>query len=184
MKKILLFVLTSALVLSVCACGNKQDENKPTGSSSVSTTNNVSPERKELIYDSTEAFEYSDVEDGIIITHFSNYDNVEYDKIYVPSEIDGKKVIGIGSLEAQHRIFGAVFGECEVVIPNTVQYIASMAFSGAKGLVKLSGGENCTKIGEYAFMNCVNLSEITFIDSVTDLADNAFAGCTKWESTH
>ena len=179
MRKILLFVLTSALVLSVCACGNKQDENKPTGSSSVSTTNNVSPEKKELIYDSTEAFEYSDVEDGIIITHFSNYDNVEYDKIYVPSEIDGKKVIGIGALEANHRIFGAVFGECEVVIPDTVTYIGGDAFFGAKGLVKVSGGENCKSIGESAFAYCENLTEITFLDHVTDIADSAFGNCPK-----
>ena len=33
-------------------------------------------------------------------------------------------------------------------------------------------------------MNCENLSEITFIDTVTDLAENAFAGCTTWKANH
>ena len=99
-------------------------------------------------------------------------------------DIDGKKVVGIGDDKKDYYVFGAVFGNCEVVIPDTVTYIGDYAFTGAKGLVKLSGGENCKKIGEYAFMNCVNLAEVTFLDNVTDLADNAFAGCTKWESLH
>ena len=98
--------------------------------------------------------------------------------------LDGKKVVGIGDDKKDYYVFGAVFGNCEVVIPDTVTYIGDYAFTGAKGLVKLSGGENCKKIGEYAFMNCVNLAEVTFLDNVTDLADNAFAGCTKWESLH
>lgn len=183
MQKFLLVLLAALMLMSVCSCGNKPNETKPSDESSVSTSSTV-PDKKELIYDSTEAFDYAEVDGGVIITHFDNYDYVEYDKIYVPSEIDGKKVVGIGALGEQHRVFGAVFGNCEVVIPSTVKYIADMAFEGADGLVKLSGGENCTKIGEYAFMNCVNLSEVTFLDNVTDLADNAFAGCTKWESTH
>lgn len=187
MKKVLIFALTLAMMLSVCACGNKQNENNPADSTS-NTASNVAPEKKELIYDSSEAFDYSEVDGGVIITYFKNYDYVEYDKIIIPEILNGKTVIGIGALEKTDtyygKVFSAVFGNCEVVIPNTVTYIGGKAFQDAKGLVKLSGGENCTKIGEYAFMNCVNLSEITFIDSVTDLADNAFAGCTKWESTH
>lgn len=183
MRKILLFVLTLALALSVCACGNKQDENKLTDSSSVST-NNTSATSKELIYSSADAYDYTEVDGGLSIIEFKNYDYTEYDKIIIPSEINGKKVVGIGDDKRQYNVFGAVFGECEIELPDTVTFIADYAFQDAKGLVKLSGGENCTKIGEYAFMNCVNLSEITFIDNVTDLADNAFAGCTKWESTH
>ena len=151
-----------------------------------SSTNNV--QKKELIYNSTEAFDYDEVEDGIIITYFKNYDYVKYDKIIIPSEIDGKTVVGIGALEKTNiyygRVLGAIFGNCEVVIPSTVTYIGGMAFQDADGLVKLSGGENCKIIGEYAFMNCENLSEITFLDNVTDIADNAFAGCTKWQNTH
>lgn len=187
MKKILFVFLAALMLVSVCSCGNKPNETKPSDESSVSTSSTV-PDKKELIYDSTEAFDYAEVEDGIIITAFNNYDYVEYDKIIIPANINGKVVVGIGALEKTDtyygRVFDAVFGNCEVVIPDTVTYIGGGAFQDAKGLVKLSGGENCTKIGEYAFMNCVNLSEVTFLDNVTDLADNAFAGCTKWESTH
>lgn len=183
MKKSISIVLMLAILLTLCACNKDSNLNKIPEESNIENTS-AQIEKEELIYDSTEAFDYSDMDDGIIITHFINYDNIEYDKIYIPSEIDGKKVVGIGSLDADNIVFSAIFGQCEVVVPSTVKYIANMAFSNADGLVKLSGGENCTKIGEYAFMNCENLEEITFIDNVSDLADNAFAGCTKWNSEH
>lgn len=181
-KKILLSLVCSLLIVGLATgCGNsKNNDNLKQPEDNSTSSNNNSASTKELIYNSTDAFEYSEVENGIVITHFENYDNIEYDKIYVPSEIDGKKVVGIGSLDAKHRVFGAIFGNCEVVIPDTVEYIASMAFNGAKGLVKLSGGEKVKTIGDYAFMNCENLQEITFINNVTNVSDNAFAGCTKW----
>lgn len=189
MKKIMISLLAVIMTMSICACGNDTNtSSKESKTESSVSSSNDSLNKKELIYDSTEDFDYSEVDDGVIITYFNNHDYVEYNKIIVPSEIDGKKVVGIGSLEKTDiyygGVFSAVFGNCEVVIPDTVTYIGGKAFEGADGLVKLSGGENCKKIGEYAFMNCVNLAEVTFLDNVTDLADNAFAGCTKWESLH
>lgn len=187
MQKFLLVFLAALMLVTVCSCGNKPNETKSSDGASVSTSSTV-PDKKELIYDSTEAFDYAEVDGGVIITYFNNSDYVEYDKIVIPKSIDGKTVVGIGALEKTDTyyggVFSAIFGNCEVVVPDTITYIGGEAFQGADGLVKLSGGENCTKIGEYAFMNCVNLSEVTFLDNVTDLADNAFAGCTKWESTH
>ena len=185
-KKILLSLVCSLLIVGLATgCGNsKNNDNGKQSEDNPTSSNNNSASTKELIYNSTDAFEYSEVENGIVITHFENYDNIEYDKIYVPSEIDGKKVVGIGSLDAQHRVFGAIFGNCEVVIPDTVEYIASMAFFGAKGLVKLSGGKNVKTIGDYAFAYCENLQEITFINNVTNVSDNAFSGDTKWKTNN
>lgn len=180
MKKFLCGILAILIVISFCACTKKQNEDKLSDKSTISTTSG-----KNLIYDSTEAYDYSEVDDGVIITFFKNYDFVEYDKIIIPKSINGKTVVGIGALDETDTYYGKVFstvlGNCEVVIPDTVTYIGGKAFQDATGLVKISGGENCTQIGEYAFLNCVNLSEITFIDNVTDLADNAFLGCKKWE---
>ena len=185
MKKIMIGLLAVIMTMSICACGNDTNtSSKESKTESSASASSSSSNKKELIYDSTEAFDYSEVDGGISIIEFKNYDYVEYDKIIVPSEIDGKKVVGIGDDKRDYYVFGAVFGNCEVVIPDTVTYIGDYAFTGAKGLVKLSGGENCKKIGDDAFMNCINLSEVTFLDNVTDLADNAFAGCTKWESLH
>lgn len=186
-KKILLSLICGVMVIGIATgCGNSKNNDNKTKENSTSSNNNSTS--TELIYDSTEAFDYSEVDGGIIITYFKNYDYIEYDKIIIPESLDGKTVIGIGTLDQSDiyygNVFSAVFGNCEVVIPDTVTYIGGEAFQNAKGLVKLSGGENVKTIGEFAFMNCENLKEITFIDNVTDLADNAFAGCTKWNSIH
>lgn len=189
MKKVLILFSIIILMFSVCACNNEKtnSESQATGISSAEE-NNDAVLKNELVCDSVDAFRFSDVDDGVMITEFINDDYVEYDKIIIPDSIEGKPVVGIGALDEDDvyygRVMGAVFGNCEVVIPNTVTYIGGEAFNGAKGLVKLSGGENCKAIGEHAFMNCVNLSEITFINNITDLADNAFTGCTKWEENH
>lgn len=189
MKKGLILFLIIVLALSVCACnGEKANSNSQAAEISAAEENNDTISKDELICDSVDAFRFSDVDDGVIITQFINDDYVEYDKIIIPESIEGKPVVGIGALDEDDvyygRVMGAVFGNCEVVIPDTVTYIGGEAFEGADGLVKLSGGQNCTAIGEHAFMNCVNLSEMTFINNVTDLADNAFTGCTKWEENH
>lgn len=173
-KKVLCIVLSALCVVSLVAfagCSKNTDKK--------SSDDNSQIEKEELIYNSTEAFEYSEVENGIVITHFTNYENVEYDKIYVPNEIDGKKVVGIGTLGEEHYVMRSIYGNCEVVIPNTVKYIGDSAFFFTKGLTKVSGGENCTTIGKYAFAECENLEEITFIDNVSDLANSAFIGSPK-----
>ena len=47
-----------------------------------------------------------------------------------------KKVVGIGDDKKDYYVFGAVFGNCEVVIPDTVTYIGDYAFYGCKRISK------------------------------------------------
>lgn len=187
-KKRIMILSVFMMLLLCCACscaGNsKETANGKISASSSGVSDNHSSSKEENIYDSTEAFDYREVDGGVSIDLFKNDDYIEYDKIIIPSEIEGKTVVGIGNLDHSSRAMGAVFGNCEVVVPDTVTYIGQYAFSDAKGLVKLSGGKNCKTIGKHAFFNCKNLTEVTFIDTVTDVADDAFAGCTKWEAAH
>lgn len=188
MKRTIGLVLFIIMMFSFSACngtGNSKNSMDSSNSEvSLKESDNTSSANERKIYDSTEAFTCKEVEGGVTITQFKNYDYIEYDKIIIPSELDGKKVVGIGDLDQSSRVLGAVFGNCEVVIPDSVTYIGINAFSGAKGLVKLSGGKNCKTIGKYAFMNCINLKEITFLSTVTNVSENAFAGCTKWKENH
>ena len=188
MKKSLATLVILILVIALCSCAKNENTNNEKDENPTTSTESIQESKSELIYNSTDAFDYFDTGAGVVITYFKNYDYVEYDKIVIPKTIDGKTVVGIGALEKTDtyygKVFSAIFGKCEVVIPETITFIGGKAFQDAKGLVKLSGGDNCKTIGEYAFMNCENLSEITFIDDVTDLADNAFAGCTQWNLTH
>lgn len=176
-KFLIIAIAIITLVAVLAACGNEK------------TTPSDNPTAKTegkglLIYDDTAAFDYYEVEGGIAISDFINYDYVEYDKIIVPSEIDGYTVVGIGWTDDECPAIAAVFGNCEIVLPDTVEFIGANAFQGAKGLVKLSGAANCKTICSKAFIHCENLKEITFLDNVTDIADDAFLGCTAWEATH
>ena len=180
-KGLVLFVVL-ALMLSVCSCGETSSNSTSSDTSSNSASSDSSSNGK--VYDSIDAFNYEDVEGGIAVTSFKNYDFIEYDKIIIPNEIEGKKVVGIGCLDRDLSGFGAIVGKCEVVIPDTVTYIGNYAFDYSQGTVKLSGGKNCTKIGERAFVNCKNLEEVTFLDNVTDLGFDAFGGCEKWLAKH
>ena len=178
-------LLTFALIISLlygCAKNDTVTDSNGT-SQNVNTEADMPASEGELICDSIESFDYADVEDGVIITLFNNFDNIEYDKVIIPETIDGKDVVGIGAKEDNGAYYGMVFsalvGNCEVVIPKTVQYIGGKAFFYSLGLKKVSGGENCQYIGELAFGSCENLTEVTFIDNVTEVDDSAFIGCTK-----
>ena len=83
-------------------------------------------------------------------------------------------------MQNEVHVFSYICGDCEVVIPETVEFIGTYAFFYARGLSKVSGGANCKTIGEVAFGYCDKLKEITFIDSVDSVAPNAFDGCTSY----
>lgn len=189
MKKIVIAVL---LISICCFFGCAKTEGSQTDNTTQVNSGTIENDKTEaqntadglLIHNDSSAYEYAEVEGGIEIVAFNNFDYIEYDKIIVPAEIDGKNVIGIGSKENPVRVMDAIFGNCEVVIPSTIEYIAKEAFNGAKGLVKLSGGENCKEFEENAFFGCINLKEITFIDSVEVIHEWAFAACTTWHELH
>lgn len=178
MKKTISSILVGLLVLTLCACSNNGKTNTDSPEQTTTSSNtNTTQVKDELIYNSSDAFDYIEVDGGVSIIEFKNYDCVEYDKIIVPSKLDGKDVIGIGDSDRDYNVFGAVFGECEIELPDSVSYIGDYAFQDSKGLIKLSGAKNCREIGEFAFLNCTNLIEITFLDSVQNIADTAFMDC-------
>lgn len=182
MKKIISSILVVLVLLTLCSCGDNGKTKTDLPEESITSSNsNTTQKKEELIYNSTEAFDYKEVDGGVSIIEFKNYDCVEYDKIIVPSKLGGKDVIGIGDSDRDYNVFGAVFGECEIELPDSITYIGDYAFQDAKGLKKLSGAKNCREIGEYAFLNCTNLIEITFLDYVQNIADTAFMDCDNFK---
>lgn len=205
MKKCVIITLCLLFVLMFTACNENDKNNNQTGSNvtggsladtsslldsnidattqsseSADNASSFDESKDVLIVDSTENYLYEDYEDGIIISYIypSTYDGAV--KLIVPAEIDGKKVIGFGSLENYYNVFCERVGEYEVVIPDSVEFIGNGAFSLAYGLVKVSGGANCKSIGANAFEYCDNLKEITFINTVGNIGENAFVGCTSY----
>ena len=65
----------------------------------------------------------------------------------------------------------------EFIIPDGVKTIGDSAFANCKDMTNVIIPNSVTKIGEGAFENCHNLTSITIPDSVTSIEEHAFSGC-------
>ena len=70
----------------------------------------------------------------------------------------------------------------EYTVPEAINYIENSAFQGRKNLTKIVIPKNVLAIGDNAFSDCINVTEIVFegkrVDNL-DIGTRAFAGCTK-----
>ena len=108
-------------------------------------------------------------DDGtVIITKYAGNDTV-YE---IPSEIDGKKVTGIGN-----RAFQNCTSLTSVTIPSGVTYIDECAFQGCSSLTDIALPDSLTIIGGFAFNNCAMLTSITIPNGVTRIEWETFYGC-------
>ena len=90
----------------------------------------------------------------------------------IPNEIDGNKIIGIGS-----EAFNNCLGLKSVTIPDGLTSIGARAFCGCNGLTSVTIGNSVTSIGDYAFSGCADLTSVTIPDSVTSIGDGTFYNC-------
>ena len=108
-------------------------------------------------------------DDGtVIITKYAGNDTV-YE---IPSEIDGKKVTGIGN-----RAFQNSTSLTNVTIPDGVTHIDECAFQGCSSLTDIALPDSLTIIDSYAFNNCAMLTSITIPNGVTRIEWETFYGC-------
>lgn len=152
-----------------------------------------------------EAFSYEKNTDkklgeGIVITGvaegYASYDQV----LYIPSVIDGKKVIAIGdyafaadrtskigdeddkNLVESDKFYAKGLNGLninKVVIPSTVKEIGENAFEGNYGIknVEFENNSLLEKIGAGAFQNCTHLESFLVPSGVVEIGGNAFSGC-------
>ena len=92
-------------------------------------------------------------------------------------------------LESYNSVFAGAGMNGEGVIVNigaNVQRIPAYLFggSGSVNIITVNFSENsqCIEIGDYAFAQCSNLTNITIPESVTSIGDSALAGCTRLTS--
>ncbi len=90
------------------------------------------------------------------------------DLIIIPSEHDGKPVVGIAECAFDDKDIRTV------VIPNTVEYIGITAFRFS-GLTSVRIPHSVKSIGVGAFMSCTGLTNIIVPDSVEEIGEGAFA---------
>ena len=92
----------------------------------------------------------------------------------IPGEIDGKKVVCIGSY-AFANLHQAILN---VTVPDGVTTIESHAFEGCKSISCVTLPNTVASIGEQAFYNCKELESIN-IPKNAIIGKDAFAGCEK-----
>ena len=63
------------------------------------------------------------------------------------------------------------------VIPNTVTYIGSIAFTDCSSLISVTIPNSVTNIGSSAFSGCSGLTSVTIPNSVTSIGEAAFSDC-------
>src|SRR5262249_3690290 len=68
-----------------------------------------------------------------------------------------------------------------VTIPNSVTNIGNGAFADCTNLTNVTIPNSVTSIGDYAFMDCTILTSVTIPNSVTSIGNGAFADC--WSLT-
>ena len=71
------------------------------------------------------------------------------------------------------------FGDCKAllsaVIPDTVSFVGSSAFSGCDSLTSMKWSKNANVIGDNTFQNCNNLTTIIIPDNVSRIGATAFS---------
>lgn len=99
-------------------------------------------------------------------------------KIIIPSIVEDAE----GTEYTVVGIDDNAFAECkeltEVVLPNTVTRIGNSAFDNS-GIQTIIIPETVTEMGQWIFMNCQNLTNITFPNNIAQLPDGICWNCSS-----
>lgn len=113
-------------------------------------------------------WEIRDLGSGIEITGIETYNSTgNYE---IPSQINGKNVVGIG-----FRAFYYERSIKSIILPETLTYIGDQAFAYCDALGKIIIPRNVTKIGVNAFLPCSNLSAVYVASKNISIGSSAFS---------
>ena len=118
-------------------------------------------------------FEYLASEGGYVLADIGACND---SIVKIPASYKDKPVVGIEVNAFSFR------GVTEVIIPDSVVYIAEKAFESSFQLEKVHLGNGVKRIGAYAFSNCTNLTVIIFGTGLETIGDYAFESCEKLSS--
>ena len=145
----------------------------------------------------TEGLEFYEYGDGYSV---GIKDGKYLDKIVIPKEYNGKKVVAIakkGFVGCENALTISIpntvtvieesaFQNCykleSIEIPSSVTSIGKQAFKGCKALKSIQIPEGVSSVGELAFSNCKDLFSISISSTVTEIGANAFEGCISLEA--
>ena len=158
MKKRILAVLLSALILAnVTACNNSTSDQE-----SGSTTE---ASQQELQPTPAEYFEYTENEEGgITITKYIGKDS----NVVIPDAIEDKPVTQIGIEAFRSNLV------VSLKMPDSITKIGGGAFDTCDKLEEITVSNNLESIGAYAFHKCEQLKHMKIPSKVRYIGDQAF----------
>ncbi len=132
-----------------------------------------------------DGFEYEIADGEVTITGYVG-ENTETE-IQIPEAIKNLKVTTIGNFAFDNAFtdyddFEGTGNFVSVIIPDSVTSICDYAFRECIALSDIVIPKSVTTIGEYAFDGCTNLDSITIPNSVTSIGDYAFTSCYALEN--
>jgi hypothetical protein len=98
--------------------------------------------------------------------------------IEVPSTIYDKTVVGVGQFAFNQS------DAVEIILPDTVEYIDSYAFSECENLESISFGQGLLRTGEMIFNDCNSLKQVTFPEGMTTMESITFGFCDILEEVY
>jgi hypothetical protein len=104
-------------------------------------------------------FNYEIINNEAIITKYSGSSNL----IYIPDEIDGFSVTGIGE-----GVFNKHTNVTSVRLPAKLKSIGKEAFEDCKKLTKIKFPDSVEFLGERAFHNCESLKKVKLTNPTCD----------------
>lgn len=99
-------------------------------------------------------FSYTNVDGGIEVYQYDG--ETEPEVLEIPAEIDGKKVVSIGS-----DFYTLKYVTTEIILPETIKKINKSAFNSCYELKKFNIPASVEFIGAFAFTACNKLTEFT-----------------------
>ncbi len=172
-KTVMAILLTTILVVSVCACSSKQPT-KPTSTTSTTSTKTTSSTTKTTTSKTEESeWDWSWQEDKtIVITKYKGTAS----KVTVPSKINGTAVTALGSWTFRENKELK-----EVIIPDSVTILKQNLFMNCSNLEKVTLPKKVTEFGDQLFEGCSSIKIIVVPEGVTKLEYREFARCTSLE---
>ena len=158
------FVFTFLIFFTGCAA------TAPGGGLPPNSEGNVYPEIENTPYASFD-FVWNEDDGGYYVYE---RDSNPYCDIVIPSEYNGKAVIGIGK-----HAFGAYSKVRNVIVPDSVKFIDVQAFNYCDYLESITFSKNSglVEIRDYAFYNCKSLERLNIPANVEKIGYRAFSTC-------
>ena len=128
-----------------------------------------------------------ETKDGVILNTNGKYceDYIQItpsnaDAITAQNIKEGVTILGVTGILESSNIGQLISGEITTLnIPDNVTKIRDYAFQKCSNLSTITIPESVTTIGTYAFRNCTSLTNITIPNSVTTIGTYAFSDCTS-----